>query len=235
MIFIRAFRFGRLIWTLFVTWYFINFSHNFFYSIAPERSQIPILFFFILVLWMTVEYYFGSPFFQSGIVPPPATERTFFSIFFYANAIYCIADYSALNWTQLTSLYPYLNIVGIIVFTIGVLLRYFSLFELLRLPAQKLPKSGIFQICRHPRYLATIIQIISIPLIFISYLGIIMALVIGLYIIYKEMNAEEKILTKNFKDEYTQYQKNVSFIIPKLSRISLVKLKSNSKSKPKKQ
>jgi len=235
MAFIRTFRFGRLIWTLIVTWYFINFGRNFFNSIAPERSQIPFLFFFILVLWMAVEYYFGSPFFQSGIVPPPTNERTFFSIFFYAYTIYCIADYSSLNWTQLRFLEPYLNIIGLIIFTISVLLRYFTLFELLRLPTQKLPKSGIFQTCRHPRYLATIFQIISIPLVFTSYLGLVLALVIGLYIIYKEMKAEEKILTKNFKDEYTQYQKNVPFIIPKLSRISLAKPKSNSKPKPKKQ
>lgn len=231
MTFVRTLRFGRLIWTLFVTWYFINFSRNFFSSFSPEKAEIPTVFFFILVLWMAVEYYFGSPFFQSGIVQSSSTEKTIFAIFFYANAIYCIADYSALNWTEFSLLYPYLNIIGIIIFTIGVLLRYFTLFELLRLPALKLPKSGIFQVCRHPRDLATILQTISIPLICTSYLGLVFALVIGLFIIYKEMQAEERILTKNFKEEFIQYQKNVPFIVPKLSRLSLVK--PEPKAKPK--
>ncbi len=234
MAFIKTFRFGRFLWTAFVTWYFINFSKNFFGSLTSDRIQIPVIFFLILVLWMAIEYYFSSPLFQSGIVKPVFFERILFSIFFYATTIYCIADFTTLHWTQVNFAYSYLNIIGIVIFGIGVLLRYFTLFELLRLPAQKLPKSGIFQVCRHPRYLATILQTIAIPMVFSSYLGIILALFLGLYIIYREMRAEEKILIKNFQDEYTFYQKNVPFIIPKLSRLSLVRVEPSSKQKSKK-
>lgn len=231
MALVRTFRFGRLIWTLFVTWYFINFSRNFFSTLVPERMQIPSAFFIILVLWMAFEYYFGSPALQSGIVSHLPIVKNLFTFFFYANAIYCIWDFSSLNLTQLNFLYPYLNIIGIIIFTIGVLLRYFTLIELLRLPANKLPKSGVFQTCRHPRSLATIIQIISIPLVFTSYLGLILALTLGLFLIYKLMQSEEKSLIKQYKEEYINYQNNVPFIIPKLSRFALVKSEPKQKVK----
>ena len=235
MTLVRNLRFGRLIWTAFVTWYFIDFSRNFFSSLVPEQAKIPTIFFLILVLWMAIEYYFSSPYYQTGIVLIPTFERIFFSIFFYANTIYCIADYSNLHWTQLNLLFPYLNIIGIIIFALSVLLRYYTLFELLRLPASKLPKSGFFNTCRHPRYLATILQIIAIPLVFTSYLGLAIALTIELFIIYREMQAEEKMMTEMFKEEYLQYKNNVPFIIPKLSRLSFVKSGSVTKSKsPKK-
>jgi protein-S-isoprenylcysteine O-methyltransferase Ste14 len=181
---------------------------------------------------MALEYYFGSPAFQSGIISFSSASRNIFALFFYANAIFCIADFSRLNFTQLNFLYPYLNIIGIIIFTFGVLLRYFTLIELLRLPANKLPKSGIFQTCRHPRYLATIIQTISIPMIFSSYLGLILSLTLGLFLIYKVTQSEERTLIKQYKEDYINYQQHVPFIIPKLSRFSLVK--PEPKPKPKK-
>ncbi len=234
MKFTRTFHFGRFLWTVFVFWYFIIFSRNFFSSINPDRSPIPVAFFMILVLWMAIEYYFSSPLFQSGIVKPAFLERSLFSIYFYATTIYCIADFVSLRWTQINFAYPYLNIIGIIIFTIAVLIRFFTLIELLRLPAQKLPKSGIFQVCRHPRYWATILQTIAIPLVFSSYVVIILAVTIGLYLIFREMRAEEKILLKNFQDDYLFYQKNVTFLKPRLSRLSLVKTELSQKQKPKK-
>jgi len=234
MTFIRTFRFGRFLWTIFVTWYFINFSRNFFSSLNPDLSQIPTVFFLVLVLWMAIEYYFSSPFFQSGIVKPLFFEHNIYSVYFYSTTIYCIADYTSLHWTQIRLTSPILNIIGIIIFTFGVLLRYFTLIELLRLPAHKLPKSGIFQVCRHPRYLATILQTIAIPLVFSSYLGLLLAMIVGFYLINREMRAEEQILLKDFPDDYLFYQKNVPFIKPKLSRMTLVKTEPNLKPKNKK-
>jgi protein-S-isoprenylcysteine O-methyltransferase Ste14 len=180
---------------------------------------------------MALEYYFGSPTLQSGLVINLPAVKHLFALFFYANTIFCIADFSRLHFTQLPFLYPFINIIGLILFTFGVLLRYFTLIELLRLPANKLPKSGIFQTCRHPRYLATIIQTISIPMVFSSYLGLILALTIGIFLIYKIMQSEEQSLIKQYKEDYTNYQKNVPFIIPNLSRFALVKPEPQPKTK----
>ncbi|MEO0082798.1 MAG: methyltransferase [candidate division WOR-3 bacterium] len=228
MLLIRNFRLGRFLWTLFVVWYFINFSHNFFNSLNPLKASIPFLFFIILVCWMGIEYYFNSPFWQSGIIVPPKLEQTLLAIFLYGSAIYSIADYSALNLTQLDFLNPYINILGIAIFLVGVLLRIYTLLELLKNPHQHFFKITIFQTCRHPRHLGTILQVIAIPLIFSSYLGLVIIFVC-LYLIYRIMSNEEKANEKNFKDEYLNYRQAVPFIIPKFSRRRFAKVKSKRK------
>lgn len=225
---VKKLNIGRLLWTLFVTWYFINFSRNFFPSLLTERTQIPVVFFFILVSWMAIEYYFTSPLWQSGLVAFRSIYKLLFSLLFYAGTIYCIADYSSLHFTQLSFAYPYLNIAGLIVFTIGVLIRLLTLFELYNQPENKLPKSGSFNVCRHPRYLATLLQIIAIPLVFTSYLGLLINAIIGIVLIYKLLYIEEHLLLKKYPDEYLQYQTHVPFIIPKLSRFRISKPKSSS-------
>ncbi len=212
---------GRLLWTLFVAWYFINFNRNFFPSLISERTQIPIIFFIIMILWMAIEYYFASPLWQSGMISFHSIYKLLFSLLFYAVTIYCIADYASLHITQISFAYPYLNIAGIIIFTLGVLIRLLTLFELLNLPPNKLPKSGTFNTCRHPRYLGTLLQIIAIPLVFTSYFGLIIYLVFGMTFIYQLINIEERAFLKQYKDEYLQYQQNVPFIFPRLSRFSL--------------
>ncbi|MBS4015891.1 MAG: isoprenylcysteine carboxylmethyltransferase family protein [Candidatus Latescibacteria bacterium] len=224
----KKLNFWRLVWTLFVTWYFINFSRNFFNSLTSDKAQIPVVFFIILVLWMTLEYYFASPFFQSGIVVMHGWLKLFFSLFFYVMAIYSITDYVSLNWTQVSFAYPYLNIAGLIVFALGVLIRLATLFHLLNQPQNKLVRSGLFNVCRHPRYLGTLLQIIAIPLIFSSYLGLIASLIFGLLLIYLEMQAEEQVLSKQYKDEYIEYQKHVPFLFPNLERLSRPKAKTSS-------
>ncbi|MCX7785465.1 MAG: hypothetical protein N2201_04470 [candidate division WOR-3 bacterium] len=216
---IKTFQLGRFLWTVFVSWYFINFSRNFFNSLVPTKSQIPIVFFIVLVLWMAVEYYFGSPFFQSGIVEISSKDRTIFSLFFYSTTIYSIADYSSLNWTQLNILYPYINILGLILFMVGVLLRYWTLLILIRTPIQKLIRKRVFQICRHPRYLATLTQIIAISLIFSTYLGLVLTIIIGLPIIYNQIKSEEILLSKLYKTEYDEYKQKIPMLIPKFCRI----------------
>ncbi|MEO0091360.1 MAG: methyltransferase [candidate division WOR-3 bacterium] len=216
---IKSFQLGRFLWTVFVSWYFINFSRNFFNSLTPTKSQIPIIFFIILVLWMAIEYYFGSPFFQSGLVEIGSKRRSVFSLFFYSITIYSIADYSSLNWTQLNILYPYINILGLILFISGVLLRFWTLLILIRTPVQKLMSKKSFQICRHPRYLATLIQTISIPLVFSTYMGFILAVVVGALIINNEIKIEEIFLSKVYKTEYEEYKKKIPRLIPKFFNI----------------
>jgi protein-S-isoprenylcysteine O-methyltransferase Ste14 len=224
---VKKINFWRLVWTLFVTWYFINFSRNFFNSLTSEKALIPIIFFIILVLWMAFEYYFTSPFFQSGIVAIHGWLKLLFSLFFYVMAIYSIADYISLHWTQVSIAYPYLNIAGLIVFIIGVLIRLTTLFQLLNQTQNKFIRSGLFNVCRHPRYLGTILQIIAIPLVFSSYLGLIASLSIGLLLIYLEMQTEEQVLLKQYRDEYVEYQKHVLFLFPDLTRLSRPKPKTS--------
>ncbi len=218
MKFIKNFRLGRFIWTLFVTYYFINFARNFFDDAAPDRAIIPTVLFFIVTIWLAFEYYFGSPFFQSGLVEMSPIWRGFFALFFYPYVGFCVADYVWFQWGQVRQLYPTLNLIGILVFAIGVLLRLYSLFLLLHLPDNKFVAKGIYRHCRQPRYLATMIQLIGIALALSSYWGLIFALGIGIPLILVEIHYEEKVLAEHFKTEYINYLKNVPRLFPKLKK-----------------
>lgn len=218
MALIKNFRFWRLLWTLFVVYYFINFSRNFFDDAIPEKAMIPTVLFFIITIWLAFEYYFGSPFFQSGMVEMRTVWRGLFALFFYPFACFCIADFVWLRWTQLWFLYPVINIIGLLIFIFGVLLRIYSLFIVLGLPDKKFIPKGIFKISRHPRYLATFIQLIGVGLALSSYLGLILAVIIGLPLIWLEIRYEEKALAEHFKTEYISYQKSVPILIPRFRK-----------------
>jgi protein-S-isoprenylcysteine O-methyltransferase Ste14 len=218
MKFIKNFRFWRLVWTLFVTYYFINFTRNFFDDAVPQKATIPTILFFILTVWLAFEYYFGSPFFQSGQVEMLPIWRGFFALFFYPFAGFCVADYVWLHWGQLDFFYPVINILGILIFSLGVLLRLYSLFILLKMEEKKFSPIGIFRILRQPRYLATMIQLIGIALALSSYWGLIFAVGIGLPLILAEVRYEEKVLVHHFKTEYINYTKSVPVLFPKFRK-----------------
>ncbi len=227
MALIKKFNLFRLLWTLFVTWYFFNFFRNFFNSLNQSQSTIPIFFSIVLVFWMAVEYYFGSPFFQSGLVTIPHSIRFSFSIFFYLLVIYSITDYVSLNKTQIPLSYPYLNILGILLFIIGTVFRWITLFEILKSSSNKIIKSGTFNLCRHPRYFATFLQSIAVPLIFNSYLGIFISVTLGLGLIYQQIKIEEKALYALYPKDYDTYKKYVPLFFPKFSNLKFLSSKKN--------
>ncbi|MDW7988468.1 MAG: hypothetical protein RMJ65_07200 [candidate division WOR-3 bacterium] len=218
MAFNRNLRWGRVIWSLFVTWYLINFSYNFFTSTIPERSEIPIAFFIVLVVWMVLEYYFESPYFQSGLVSYSGLIKSSVSFFFYINGIYAVADFAFLHWTQIPVWYPFINIIGLFLFSWGVFIRLKTLFELLLLKNKLYFNCRSFQYCRHPRLLGTFIQILAIPIVFSSYLAIILSVSIGFLLIYQEVQIEEKLLLKEYKDVYKNYQTHTPLFLPRITR-----------------
>lgn len=207
-------RWRRLIWTVLVSFYFMIFAWNLFNDALPGNSSVPIAFFFCFTLWMAVEYYFGSPFFQSGIVEAAPVWKSLFAIFFYPFLGYCVADYTWSRWTQIPFVQPYLNVLGIMIFAGGSVIRLSTLFQVLRAPAGRLIRSGLFRQVRHPRYLGTLVQMIAIPLVFGSWLGLVLAMAVGLPLILAEIRTEERGLLATHPDEYVSYQQAVPALIP---------------------
>ncbi|MEO0132541.1 MAG: methyltransferase [candidate division WOR-3 bacterium] len=210
----KSLRWGRLLWCLFVTWYFINFSYNFFSSVIPDRDQIPIIFFILLILWMVIEYYFESPYFQSGLVSYSNIIKTFISFFFYLNGSYAIADYTFGHRTQLIKLYPFLNVFGLLLFSYGTFVRLNTLFELLFSKDKLYFNRNCYRYCRHPRLWGTFVQFLAIPMVFGSYPGIILSSTLGLFLIYRQAQLEENFFLKEYKEQYQAYQLQTPFFIP---------------------
>jgi protein-S-isoprenylcysteine O-methyltransferase Ste14 len=228
--FVIKFRTGRFIWTVLVTAYFLIFFTNFFSDAAPGRSLIQLLFAYLFVLWLAVEYYFGSPFFQTGVVEPHGFGRTLFAFFVYPFLGYLGADYIWWHFTQIPLPPAIAGIIGLLLFAAGVYLRLATLFALLGIvqiksggaelliPSKKFLALNWQQRCRHPRYLATLIQLCGAALVFNSWGGLVLVLVIGLPLIWFQLRYEERVLSQQMKPEYDCYRQTVPLLIPRPKR-----------------
>jgi hypothetical protein len=140
--FVKRFKPGRFIWTVLVTIYFLFFFTNFFRDAIPDRMTLPVLFAYVFVLWLSVEYYFGSPFFQSGVVEHSAFWRGIFAFFVYPFLAYVAADFIWWHWTQIPTPVAVTGFLGLAVFGIGTYLRLGTLFGLLGIAQVKPPARG---------------------------------------------------------------------------------------------
>src|SRR5512136_2227691 len=131
--YIRRFKTGRFVLTVLVTLYFLVFFTNFFRDAVPDRMALPVLFAYLFVLWLSLEYYFGSPFFQSGVVEHSALWRGLFAFFVYPFLAYLGADFIWWHWTQMPVPFVVTGSLGIALFGIGTYLRLGTLLSLLRI------------------------------------------------------------------------------------------------------
>ncbi len=209
----RSFKIFRFLWCIFLFIYFYHFPKNFFAGALPEKPFFPTIFFQLFCFWLIIEYYFSSPFFQSGLFPFSVPLKYLFSFYFYPFLIFLVFDYGWWGRGQVRFLYPSINIFGLLIFLFGMFLRLFTLFLFLNNPLSKLVRGGIFRISRHPRYLATLIQLVSLPFIFSSLFGFFL-LIPGILIIKKEAEFEDRELKEYLKRDYDRYLKNVPLLFP---------------------
>jgi protein-S-isoprenylcysteine O-methyltransferase Ste14 len=230
--YIRRFKAGRFIWTVLVTLYFLLFFTNFFRDTIPDRMTLPVLFAYIFVMWLSLEYYFGSPFFQSGVVEHSAFWRGVFAFFVYPFLAYLAADFIWWRWTQIPVPVAVTGFLGLAVFGIGTYLRLGTLFSLLGIAQVKPPAKGSneemlllpekrfvalrFQkLARHPRYFATFIQLVGAALVFRSWGGLVLAGVVGLPLLLVQARYEDAHLRDVLKNELRTYTESVPAFWPR--------------------
>jgi protein-S-isoprenylcysteine O-methyltransferase Ste14 len=230
--YIRRFKAGRFIWTVLVTIYFLLFFTNFFRDAIPDRMTLPVLFAYIFVMWLSLEYYFGSPFFQSGVVEHSALWRGVFAFFVYPFLAYLAADFIWWHWTQIPVPVAITGFLGLAVFGIGTYLRLGTLFTLLGIAQVKPPAKGSneetlllpekrfvalrFQkLARHPRYFATFIQLIGAALVFRSWGGLVLAGIVGLPLLLVQAGYEDAHLRDVLKNELKTYTESVPAFWPR--------------------
>jgi len=230
--FIKRFKTGRFIWTVLVTLYFLVFFTNFFRDAIPDRMTLPVLFAYAFVLWLSVEYYFGSPFFQSGVVEHSALWRGVFAFFVYPLLAYSGADFIWWRWTQIPVPIVVTGLFGLVVFGIGTYLRLGTLLSLLGIAQVRPPARGSkeetlvlpekrfvalrFQkLARHPRYFATFVQLVGAALVFRSWGGLVLAVVIGLPLLLVQARYEDAHLRDLLKNELKTYTDSVPAFWPR--------------------
>jgi protein-S-isoprenylcysteine O-methyltransferase Ste14 len=231
--FVKRFKPGRFIWTALVTLYFLIFFTNFFRDAIPDRMTLPVLFAYVFVLWLSLEYYFGSPFFQSGAVEHSALWRGVFAFFVYPFLAYLGADFIWWRWTQIPLPVAVTGFLGLAVFGIGTYVRLGTLLDILKIAQVRPPARGSkdetlllpekrfvglrFQkLARHPRYFATFIQLIGAALVFRSWGGLVLAIGIGLPLLLLQVRHEDAHLRDVLKNELKTYSETVPAFWPRL-------------------
>ncbi len=85
--------------------------------------------------------------------------------------------------------------------------------DILILKDHKLVTSGSFKLIRHPQYLSQILMDIGAGVATLSYIVIIIALMEIPFLIMRAL-LEEKILSKHFKEKFSEYKSKSSFMLP---------------------
>ncbi len=230
--YIKRFKLGRFVWTVLVAFYFLVFFTNFFRDAMPSRMGLPVLFAYVFVLWLSIEYYFGSPFFQSGVVEHSAFWRGIFAFFVYPFLAYLGADLIWWHWTQIPVPFAVTGVIGLVVFGVGTYLRLGTLFDLLRIAQVRPPARGskeetVFlpekrfvglrfqRMTRHPRYLATFVQLAGAALVFRSWGGLVLATIAGLPLLLVQAGHEDAHLRDLLKSELKTYTESVPAFWPR--------------------
>lgn len=114
------------------------------------------------------------------------------------------------------------RIVGLfvfIVFTWLQVLAYQSLGkfyapDIVILKGHELKTGGIYRLIRHPQYLSQILSDLGAAIALMSYLVLPIVLFVEIPLFILRAIEEEKLLTKHFKEDFSNYKKKSGFMIP---------------------
>ena len=79
---------------------------------------------------------------------------------------------------------------------------------------QKLIQDGPYKYIRHPSYTGLFLEIVGVGLFLSNWLAIIIILILLFPSLIYRISIEEKVLVKEFGNEYTSYQKRTKKLIP---------------------
>ncbi|MDD5347261.1 MAG: isoprenylcysteine carboxylmethyltransferase family protein [Candidatus Omnitrophica bacterium] len=124
---------------------------------------------------------------------------------------------------------PELSILGLLIFVSAMFLRLWAVRSLgfgwesfissrpikVRIKP-KIVRTGPYHLMRHPMYLGTILETLSIPLVLGSYFSFIFAVIVCAPLLVTRAKLEEKESLKKFRKDYARYIKATGFLWPRL-------------------
>ena len=113
---------------------------------------------------------------------------------------------------RLIGLVFYLIFSWVQIFALKILGENYSQ-EIVIFKNHKLITSGPFRFLRHPQYLSQILMDLGGALATMSYIALALSIIEIPFIILRA-SFEEKLLEKNFKEEFLDYKKKSGFLIP---------------------
>jgi protein-S-isoprenylcysteine O-methyltransferase Ste14 len=107
--------------------------------------------------------------------------------------------------------------LGMILFTVGAFFTLWASFHICKTLKSKsnfqLIIDGPFKYIRHPRDFGVILIFVSIPLVFLSSLGLLLAF-LSVAGVFERIGREEKMLQQQFREEWQAYAENTKCLIP---------------------
>ena len=97
--------------------------------------------------------------------------------------------------------------IGLLVFVIGLIILIRATYDFITTKPNKIIKTGVYKISRHPMYLATFFIVISVSIASFSWLFLILSIIM-MFFFHREALIEERYCQKIFGEEYKDYIQN---------------------------
>ena len=128
------------------------------------------------------------------------------------------------NYLTWNSFNKYLAIVGLIIFIIGIIVRWIAIIQLNKeftvdvviTADHQLKTDGIYATIRHPSYLGLLLISVGLSMAMNSIISFLVITIPILFAIIYRITIEENILISEFGEKYIDYRKKTYKIIPKV-------------------
>lgn len=181
-----------------------------------------ILFIISVVLWFVVEIYVHFFFNKENTKKHEEKKSKYIMTFLFLFGMFggYIIDLNAVE--RFLEPFNIIQYVGIIVILTGVLIRVNTIIKLGKAFSvnigvhedQKLLKTGLFSLIRHPAYFGIFLAFLGISISFYNPITTSFGIIFPFVGLMYRIHVEEKLLVKYFGNEYKQYQKETKKLIP---------------------
>jgi protein-S-isoprenylcysteine O-methyltransferase Ste14 len=156
--------------------------------------------------------------------PSPRSRQIIAGIVLVLLGGFCIANQDRYDHVssqlplKISSLALVLHVLGIILLVIGVAIRILAWIQIPNTHRiSNLVTTGIYSRTRNPVYLAFMLIIVGVALLFPGLLTL-MWLVIGIMVLYGLAKLEERDLENVYGNEYLDYKRSVPLFLPRLKK-----------------
>jgi protein-S-isoprenylcysteine O-methyltransferase Ste14 len=195
-------------------------------SSVPSASRTPVLIGLAgLVFWALAERWLYAVKLRQS--KGPSKDKGSFpllSLTWYSAVIFSFSDAVLLRWSTMAPAHSVVQFIGVPFVALGLIMRVVARLTLGKefshvvqtTDSHKLVTTGIYGSIRHPAYLGTFCLLIGFPLCFGSIIGLGLAVIVGVPLLVYRIKVEEQALQAWFGEEYREYSKQTSRLIPYL-------------------
>jgi len=166
------------------------------------------IFMIVFIIQMLVIMFVDKQTWEKSHVPLEAKRNRYEKhIGAFANFFWLIAMiYSIFLPLKLNTNWFY---IGLIVFIIGLLIFVRATYDFIKTKPNRIIKTGVYRLSRHPMYLSTFIIVLSVSIATISWLFLVLS-VIMMFFFRKEAIIEERYCLRIFGENYRNYIQHTS-------------------------